>query len=61
MSKTKRKKDSNTLEITDDLGSRKYEKSRAEINTAIAHKLLDISHIQIEVAELQVELDLLNL
>lgn len=60
MSKIKTKKDIDTLEIIDDLGSRKYEKSRAEINTAIAHKRLDISYIQIEVDELQAELGILN-
>ena len=60
MSKTKKKKDSETLEITNDLGSTITTITRAGIQTQLDHKELDKAAIQLEIDELQSDLDLLN-
>lgn len=60
MSKTKKKKDDNTLEITNDLGSTITYVTRAELQTQLDHKELNKAAIQLDIDELQNDLDLLN-
>lgn len=60
MSKTKKKKDDDTLEITNDLGVTITTVKRAELQTQLDHKKLDKDRIQLEIDELQNDLDLLN-
>ena len=60
MSQIKRKKDGETLEITNDLGSTVTTISRAELQTQLDHKELDKIAIQLEIDEIQNDIDLLN-
>lgn len=60
MSKTKKKKDEDTLEVTNDPGTTITTITRAELQTQLDHKELDKAVIQLEIDELQSDIDLLN-
>ncbi len=60
MAKIKKKINSNLLRISTTHGDTYTDTSRAEILTVIAHKLLDIEKIQIDIEELQAELIILD-
>lgn len=60
MSITKKKKDSETLEITNDLGRTVTTATKTELQTQLDHKNLDKIAIQLDIDEIQSDLDLLN-
>lgn len=60
MAKTKKKKDDNTLEITNDPGSTITTVTRAELQTKLDHKQLDKAAIQLDIDEYQSDLAILD-
>ena len=60
MSKTKIKKDDDTLEITSNPGSTITYVTKAELQTQLDHKELDKDRLQLDIDGLQSDLDLLN-